>query len=68
MFAPVGPRLAIVLGVLKALLKVPFVSVLVVLALLVFVAILLLALLCGNCGSPARRAKSSEGHPKRHYP
>jgi hypothetical protein len=44
MFAPLGAKLAIALGVLKALLKVLFVSVLIVLALLVFVAILLLAL------------------------
>ena len=68
MFAPLGAKLAIALGVLKALLKVLFVSVLIVLALLAYFAILLLALLCGNRGCPARGGGSGEGHPKCHHP
>ena len=66
----VAAKLAIVLAVLQALLKVPSVFELIVVAVPVpvLVAILILALLCGNRGSPASRAEPGESDPKSQHP
>ena len=66
MIAPVAAKLAIVLAILHALLKVPSVFLLIAVAVSVLAAIL--SLLCGNRGGPASRAESGTGDPKSQHP